>query len=84
VGLEEHRIEQVDERHVEEVDPHRRFRPRVPVPVPGPTRGEQHIPGEHRHLHTVDDGVGALIGFQHQPAGMGRVAVGAGALARKD
>src|SRR5712671_5320145 len=58
--LEEHRLEQVGEWDIEAVEPVGGLIAIVPVSMPAPAGGEDHVSGFHRHLLAVDGGESAL------------------------
>ena len=58
--LEEHRLEQMGERHVEPVEPVGGLVAVMAVAVPAPAGREHHVAGLHRRLLAVDDRVRAL------------------------
>ena len=58
--LEEHRLEQVRERHVEAVEPVGLLGAVVAMAVPAPAWSEDDVAGLHRVLVAVDHRVGAL------------------------
>ena len=82
--LEEHRLQRVDQRRVEKIDPiagRVRF---IAVAVPGPVRRQQHIARPHHQLDAVDNRIGAGLRIDHEAQRIGRVAVRARLLAGKD
>ena len=83
VVLDEHRFEQMDQRHVEPVEPVGRPVAVMAVAVPLPARGQHDVPGVHRRLDAVDRRIGAF-GVDDDPERVRGVAVRARGLARQD
>lgn len=83
VALEEHRLEQVDERHVEYVYPEALVRACIRVRMPAPAGRQENVSRPHFNPHTVNNRVGALS-FENDPQRVGCMAVRVGDLARFD
>ena len=84
VLLEEHRLEQVHQGDVEDVDPVAVVRlGGCRVLVPRPARGEQHVTGPHLDPVALDDGVGP-VALEDDPQGGGGVVVRERGLSRLD
>ncbi len=84
VGFEEHRVEEMHQRHVEEVEPNGAIRAVIAVAVPAPVGREHDIVGRHRQPRAIDGGIGAGLGVDDEAQRVGRVAVRARPLARHD
>ncbi len=81
--LGERRLEMVDRRHVEHVEPNHRLLARIAVIVRRPVGGDDEVAMLHLSLLTLDRRVGALA-LQHEANGGGDVLVRVGDLAGQD
>ena len=81
--LEEHALERQEQGDVETVKPHDRLVPLVAVIVPDHGGREDEVAGGHAHFFPVNTGISATS-FHDEPQRRGRVAMGAGRLARQD
>ena len=81
--LVETRLEEVDGRHVQHVEPHHRFLRGVAVVVDGPVRRQHEVARRHDGLLAVDLGVGALA-VEDEADRRRRVAMRRRDLARQD
>ena len=83
IFLRKARIEQIDDRHIESVEPHHRLISRVAMIMKCPRRRNDEIARMHRDLLAVDRRVGPLA-LNNETQGRGRVPVAGGYLARQD
>ncbi len=82
--LEEHRVEQLHQRHVKHVEPVGAGAALVAVAMPAPVRRQHHVARHHGEPLAVHHRVGAGLGVDHEPQRVRRVAVRARLLARHD
>ncbi len=71
VRLEEHRLEQLHQRHVQKVEPVGAGAAVVAVAVARPVRRQQHVARLHGDLDAVDFGVGARLGIEMRRSAFG-------------
>ena len=83
MALDIHRLQQMDERHVQPVEPVGLFGAVMAVAVPAAARRQHDVAVQHRVLLAVNDGPGA-VAVQNHPERMRRVAVAGRLLARQD
>ena len=79
----ERRLEMIDRRQVEHVEPHHRLLARIAVIVRRPVGGDDEVAVRHHRLLAFDRGVGALA-FQHEADGGGDMPMHVGDLARQN
>src|SRR5262249_13817849 len=82
--LEEHRLSELDERDVQEIDPIARLAALVRVAMPGPRRGQDDVPWRHIDTGTIDDRGGTRVSCEHEPQGRCRMAMGPRGIAGHD
>ena len=79
----ERRLEEIDLREIEHVEPQHRLLRGIAVVVRRPVRGDHEVAGRHERLLALDRRIGALA-VEHEADGGGDVAVDRRDLARQD